>query len=77
MKWNNKDQRRSGDSSSVEHCYIFKEKLSLMNLFKVEAEVQTWQPPTPEVWRRVAGSRQRRGSRKWREKQGHGPGASP
>ena len=48
-----------------------------MNLFKVEAEVQTWQPPTPEVWRRVAGSRQRRGSRKWREKQGHGPGASP
>ena len=72
MKRNNKDQRRSGDSSSVEHCYIFKEKLSLMNLFKVEAEDQTWQPPTPEAWRRVAG-----GSRKWREKQERGPGASP
>ena len=77
MKWNNKDQTLSGDSFSVEHCYIFLEKLSMMNLFKVEAEDQTWLSPTPEAWRRVASFCQRRGSRKSREKQGRGPRASP
>ena len=60
----------------MEHCYNFLEKLSLMNFFKVEAEDQTWLPLTPEAWRGVAGSCQRRGSRKRREKQGRGPGAS-